>query len=259
MDYRSNLYDRYHSTLDPDRPSRDQQLWETRRAAERFLKPFLPADRNAKILELACGTGLLVDHLQQQGYTAIEAIDRSPEQVDIARSSGLECVRCEDADTCLSDKEQCYDMVIAIDLLEHLTKDEVVSLLTAVAKALTPGGGLYIRLPNGAAVLGHTMQTSDFTHETAFTPRSLAQALASCGLSVVRFVECGPIPDRPASVCRWLLWKAWCALQRLVWLIDTGSSGPPVLSPNMACYATLTATGAAAATEHGGSSGQERQ
>ena len=89
----------------------------------------------------------------------------------------------------------------------------------------------------------HAMQVGDFTHETPFTPRSLAQALASCGLPVVRFAECGPIPDRPASICRWLLWQAWRAAQRLVLLVDTGSMGPPVLSPNMACYAQKAATG----------------
>lgn len=95
------------------------------------------------VLDVGCGTGILVDTLNRNGYIA-NGVDTSPDAIEFAKScrkgdfhlTSIECFR----------SEYKYDLVIAAQLIEHLRNPE--KFLTAVKKVLKPRGYLYIETPN---------------------------------------------------------------------------------------------------------------
>ena len=94
----------------------------------------IPADKNARILDLGCGDGNSVYWLQQLGYKNTCGIDFSAEQIAKGKSMGIENLQNGDLLKYLSDNKTEFDVIMAKDVLEHFTKDEVFDLIVG-----TPG------------------------------------------------------------------------------------------------------------------------
>jgi len=56
-----------------------------------LVKDFLPlgVDRQARILDIGCGTGLVSKILKQHGYTNVDGLDGSPEMLEVAKKNNL--------------------------------------------------------------------------------------------------------------------------------------------------------------------------
>jgi 2-polyprenyl-3-methyl-5-hydroxy-6-metoxy-1,4-benzoquinol methylase len=78
-----------------------------------------------------------------------------------------------------------FDLIVAFDVLEHLTVEEIVDLLRFAASLLNPGGRLLARFPNGASPFGAFYQTGDVTHVTVLSAGRIRQIGLSAGLSLV--------------------------------------------------------------------------
>ena len=176
--------------------------------------PLLPADRNAAIAEVGCGWGRYLLALSEAGYTRCEGVDVSEEQVayarDVLRVSG---VTRGDAATWLHGRRGAFDCILALDVLEHLANDALVSLACAVRDALRPGGIFLVQAPNALAPLS-PLRHADLTHERAFTVGSLQQLFLIAGLTPREFREAPPHGRGPAGRLRRLLWTG--ALRPLV-------------------------------------------
>jgi trans-aconitate methyltransferase len=116
------------------------------------------------------------------GYDA-GGIDADPEQVAKARSAGLSQVWLGNYRHVLTERRSQFAAVIATDLLEYLTKDELLDTLDHVIRALIPGGVFVARVPNAVSPLGGHIRYGDFTHESSYTARSVGQITAA-GFSV---------------------------------------------------------------------------
>ena len=131
-------------------------------------------------MDIGCGRGEMVRLLQVDGFDA-EGIDISPEQAALARAAGVARVRQGDLRAILAGHEAHYAAITATDLLEHLTKPEVLQTFDDVAAALAPGGVFVGRVPNAVSPLGGHIRNGDFTHQTSFTARSIRQLAAAAG------------------------------------------------------------------------------
>ncbi len=131
----------------------------------RDIRPLLPPPSAGPVVDIGCGSGQLVRCLLSDGYDA-SGIDVSPEQVALARAAGLGTVRHGDYRELLGERPGELAAVTATDLLEHLTKPEVLATFDAVAAALRPGGRFIARVPNAVSPFGGHIRYGDFTHET---------------------------------------------------------------------------------------------
>ncbi|MBN2200038.1 MAG: class I SAM-dependent methyltransferase [Candidatus Aminicenantes bacterium] len=98
-----------------------------------------------RVLEVGCATGLLIKALRGRGLEA-EGIDYSPWCVDKAHPAAREWVRWGD----VLDPESLgkgYDLVLALDIFEHLPPDFVPRALANLAGALVSRGFLFTVLP----------------------------------------------------------------------------------------------------------------
>jgi hypothetical protein len=112
--------------------------------------------------------------------------------------------------------------VLAVDVLEHLTRDELLRLAPLLYGALRPGGRLLIQTANGAGLLPGQVIYGDLTHMTILTPQTLGQLLRPAGFADFAFYETGPVPIRLRGKIDVALWAAIKALANAVRYVETG-------------------------------------
>ena len=100
-----------------------------------------------------------------------------------------------------------YDVIVADQVIEHLTKDEAVEALELIHKTLKPGGRVWVFTPNITSLFGSLGTFGDFTHELIFNAKSLAQLLRVCNFSDVEVTGIGPTPYDLRSGIKTVLWN----------------------------------------------------
>lgn len=200
----------------------------------RVINHFFPKDRHAAILDLGCGHGTLVHFAKRSGYQEVRGVDVSEQQVALARKLGIDAVQQGDlVDTLESTPPSSLDAVVAFDVIEHFTKDELIDLVDAVRDALKPGGRWIIHAPNGASPFVGAVRFGDFTHELAFTQSSLEQLLKASGFKRVECFECSPRAHGIKSLARVLIWSLVRFGLRVAQVAETGDMANKVFTRNL--------------------------
>jgi SAM-dependent methyltransferase len=187
-----------------------------------LVRQHAPSDRDSVILDLGCGNGSLIAALKAAGYHRVRGIDGSAEQVALAHALGHPEVEQGDLLAELRRHVHDVDAIFLLDVLEHLTRDELTTVLDACSHALRPGGGLVIHVPNAEGLHGMRMRYGDLTHELAFTAASIRQVLRVCGFERVECYEDTPVLHGVKSAVRLMLWKLTTLTARLQLLAETG-------------------------------------
>jgi 2-polyprenyl-3-methyl-5-hydroxy-6-metoxy-1,4-benzoquinol methylase len=198
----------------------------------RDIRPLLPPPSAGPIVDIGCGSGQLVRCLLADGYEAT-GIDVSPEQVALANESGLGQVRHGDYRDLLEERPGELAAITATDLLEHLTKPEVLATFDAVAAALRPGGRFVARVPNAVSPFGGHIRYGDFTHETWYTARSIRQLAAAARFGAVEVIGCPPPAHGAVSMIRATLWRPVSGLLKLVLAVETGVVRGHIVTQNL--------------------------
>lgn len=182
--------------------------------------------KDASILDAGCGKGEWLGWLKQKGYTNLFGVDGSESDLKLA-SSWLNGVafECGNLLEHLDSAQEQYDIIHAKDVIEHLTKDEIVKLVMGARRALKPGGQLWIQTFNAQAPLAAATRYGDFTHETGLTPQSLAQCLRACGFGSVRVFGVHYCSASLGGVARRLMSAPVHWTSRLILRLRHGGSG----------------------------------
>lgn len=232
MTYRDSIYKNYASFFGLfDKQSYQNNITKEEFVFEYYFRGWLPERTDAAICDLGCGDGGLLRFLAGRGFTDLTGVDLSPEQVARARSVPARLV-CGDAIEHLERAPGRYDLLIARDVVEHLSKDELLRFLDLARAGLRPGGRLVVQTPNGDAPLVGSVRYGDLTHELCLTPGLLRRLLEHAGFRSCQAREAGPIPlgYSPISTARYALWQATKALIQFYNLIELGSRGSGIFS-----------------------------
>lgn len=137
--------------------------------------------KGARVLEIGFGAGAFLAWAAGQG----------------ALVSGCELIRdlCEEGkakgfDTrygsleVFGSEEHSFDLIVALDVLEHIEIHELPGLLRQVAHLLRPGGRMIVRTPNGASPWGLLFQNGDMSHVTRLSPGVYEQVSLGSGLQL---------------------------------------------------------------------------
>jgi SAM-dependent methyltransferase len=233
LDFRSALYRQYVSafkSVGDGIGGGSDEWWD-----HKFLPLLADMDRDAPILEIGCGAGGLLAYLGRRGFSHAHGIDISQEQVELALRRG---VRAEQAEILefLRNKSAEFAAIVAVDVLEHLTRDELLAVGQSILDALLPGGRLIVQTANGAGLLPGQVIYGDLTHVTIFTPESLAQLLQAVGFIRLSTYETGPVPIRIRGKIDVALWAAIKRVANAVRSIETGKR-QTIWTENFICRA----------------------
>lgn len=205
----------------------------------RDIRPMLPLPMQGAVVDIGCGQGHLVRLLLSDGFEA-EGVDVSPEQVAIARGSGLDRVRQGDYREMLKSRTGQFSAVTATDLLEHLAKDEVLETFDAVWAALLPGGVFIARVPNAVSPFGGRIRYGDFTHDSWYTARSVRQLAAASGFESVMVRPCPPVAHGMVSGLRVMVWKLFSGIYKIALAAETGVLRGHIVTQNLTFVARKT-------------------
>jgi 2-polyprenyl-3-methyl-5-hydroxy-6-metoxy-1,4-benzoquinol methylase len=203
-DIRDPLYEKYYSAFKKGEPRErfgflHLKLWYN----EKYLPLFRGYARNAPLLDLGCGQGYMLRYLKSAGFTNLTGIDISKEQVEQAKNSGLNAIHA-DAFSFLRENKNQFEIITAIDMIEHFKKEELFELLTLIHEALKPGGLFVLQTPNGEGLMPGYVIFGDLTHFTILSPLSLKHILTVTGFENVHIKELGP-----AALVHFPLFLGW--------------------------------------------------
>lgn len=144
-----SLYKRYTTECAIEGLEEESALEKSRAYFSAHYAKLLPEDKKSKIAEIGCGYGRYIKAMLEMGYSEVRGIDLSDEQVDYAKNKfGLTNVCKADAASWLGDRQETFDCLLAIDLLEHMETEELLDLGRKMYSALKPGGRAGSRLAN---------------------------------------------------------------------------------------------------------------
>ena len=215
----------YHRHLDPDwryYPIYVAKMERVRRALERF-------PRDARIVDLGCGEGVLVEELRAAGYREALGVDLNYESEVVVRDD-ITGTRFADGS---------FDVVLCLDVLEHLHFEDQVAALAEIRRLLEPSGHLIATIPNLAhfssrfsfLLLGRLLRTSGIERHPGDRP--IAEYLDLIRPDFVVEKRQGIFPTFPLSLLltvkfprrmvawhrflnAFLAWPGWCFLNLLV-------------------------------------------
>jgi len=139
---------------------------------------------NGTVVDVGAGYGYFLNGIDVERKFAVDRsrypLNRTEEDVD--------CLVGDAANLPL--KTNYADVVMASNVLEHLTMEEIQRSLKEFRRVLRPDGTLFIVTPNFA--LAPRKYFDDFTHESILTHRSVADLLGLSGFNqrdrIVRFL-----------------------------------------------------------------------
>ena len=232
MKYQSRIYDNYASLMQDASEVFDADKAARWGAAYRYyLRDWLPDSKQAAIADLACGGGSLLHFFKEKGYTNLHGVDLSPSQVRLARQV-VPKVQEGSLFDFLKSHPSTFDMITGLDIIEHLSKDEVLDFLDACHGALKPGGRVVLQTPNAETPWGSALRYADFTHQVSFTPDCLSRLLSLCGFAKSSAREMGPVPSGYSWVSS-IRFCLWCGLRMALKLwnrIEMGTPGSGVFT-----------------------------
>ena len=124
----------YHKNLDPDwsyTPTYLKKMYHIRGFFDSLPK-------GTKILDAGCGEGVLVEEYLAKGYT-IQGIDLNYESKIVMRGDILN----------MPFKDKSFDVVLLLDVFEHLAFSDQPKALKEIQRVLSVGGGyLLASIPN---------------------------------------------------------------------------------------------------------------
>lgn len=181
----------------------------------------MPASKDCRILDVGCGLGHFLYFLEKEGYRNYIGIDISEENFKLLESRGFNVRLCDMLDFFRENKES-FDLIVMNDVIEHLSKEEVMQALEGIKKNLVNGRTLIIKSSNAAnPIMGLSSRYMDFTRDIIFTEESLSQVLTVSGFRDVKIYPHNiyVFPHNPLNYVAKFTSKLLCLLFRSLFLM----------------------------------------
>ncbi|MGE0723008.1 MAG: class I SAM-dependent methyltransferase [Alphaproteobacteria bacterium] len=137
------------------------------------------------VLEIGFGRGAFLAWAAGRD-ARVCGLERDESLVADARGAGFEA-HCVDLSGLPAGRQ--FDLIVAIDVLEHVPIETLLDWFARMPALLRPGGCLVARFPNGQSPLGQIFQHGDLTHVTTLSPGIARQLAVVGGLEVTRIAN----------------------------------------------------------------------
>lgn len=177
----------------------------------------------ADVLDIGFGSGAFLAWARDQG-ARIAGVEIDPLLQEAAQRENIELLPARLGEAA-EEHPGRFDTIVAFDVLEHLTREELIAALGAASLLLKPGGRLALRFPNGQSPFGLAPQYGDPTHRLALSRPVIEYYLHGAPFEVVRYcgvyrIGGGGLRRRLGRAARGLLQDAIAHVLRAVYMQD---------------------------------------
>ena len=161
-----------------------------------FLKKaiYLSIDRKVfkgVCLDLGCGKGeVLKEYIKKRTFKNIDLVDKFVKPLEIMKDSSVKYYQNDIFDFLESQKINKYDLIVLSDILEHVNVQKTKDILERCNKVLSPGGILFIKVPNGTSPFGLRNQNNDLTHVHTWGYKTLNEVVDDSHFEVLILEPC---------------------------------------------------------------------
>ncbi|HME87522.1 MAG TPA: class I SAM-dependent methyltransferase [Candidatus Nanoarchaeia archaeon] len=146
--------------------------------------------KDASILEIGCGSGYILDHLQKNGFKKVSGVDSS--------KGFLKYYKNISKSTKLVVKKNAYDVILLLDVIEHVKKED--EILRKIQTMLKSQGTLLISAPAYQFLWSHHDELNQ--HYRRYTKGMLRKALARNNFSIERMTYWNSIMLLPIFIIK---------------------------------------------------------
>jgi len=136
---------------------------------------------DARVIDVGCASGRLVEQLRARGHSVVTGVDLSTEAIAACRNRGLDDVHVMPANELKFD-DGSYDVVIASDVLEHIEDD--LGALLEWRRVVAPGGRIILFVPAHRFLWSQHDVANQ--HHRRYGRRDLLDRIRTAGLDVER-------------------------------------------------------------------------
>ncbi len=152
-------------------------------------------DTGGSVLDLGCGRGELIELVMAKGGVA-RGVELDPELVDFCRSIFLDVVQTSATEALEAEPDDSLGGVAMIQVVEHLTAQELVETIALAHRKLRTGGRLAIETVNATSPFVFTRSFfCDPTHTTPVHHEYLQFVLEQAGFIAVDISFRSPVPN----------------------------------------------------------------
>jgi len=175
-----NVYETYSRTTSANSLEHAKDSARVAKHFHRHLLPILQREgcalEKARIFEFGAGWGRNLQALRSLGGKDLRGVDISQEQVELAHRLGMDSITLTspEEDLGLRLEGERFDLILVMDVLEHLSLRQIEILAETIQKIVSPSGLIVIQVPNDLAPL-NPVRFGDLTHLRAFTVASVKQ------------------------------------------------------------------------------------
>lgn len=136
---------------------------------------------HSRVLEIGFGKGGFLAHGKSELWE-MQGLEASDLLVQRARKRGFDAIW---ADNLKPFADDSFDLVVAIDVLEHIGREAIHGFLADVKRILKDKGVFIARFPNGDSPFGRFSQHGDPTHLTTIGSGMARSLAAEAGLEII--------------------------------------------------------------------------
>jgi predicted TPR repeat methyltransferase len=196
------------------------------------------------VLDVGCGMGFALLTMKHLGFTSLTGVEVDAGQVASCQAKGLNVEQAPDTISWLRDRPASADLILCLDVLEHVPVLQQIDFARAIRSALSDSGLLICTVPNANSALAARWRYNDWTHSSSFTEHSLDLVLWNGGFKQIDIqpVEFNTRPKRvwlPVGGARhWWAFKFFRLIRRLQLMAELGPGQGRVVPLSLNILAT---------------------
>jgi len=138
---------------------------------------------NGKVLEIGPGKGEFVKYLNSLSISDVDIVDNDSGVINSVKRAFKvgNSFLCDDVSH-ISKKLKKYDLIMMIQVFEHIPIEKYISTLRVLYRHLRNQGYLVIVVPNASNPLGLVERYGDLQHTNSFTEMSLRDLIRISGI-----------------------------------------------------------------------------
>lgn len=195
---------------------------------DRNYSNFLPANKEALILDIGCGMGQFIKYLREKGYINVIGIEIGQEAVDYCKKNNIENInKIDNINEFINNNVNKFDLIILKSVIAHFKREDVILNLQLIRNALKDGGAIIVETFNMSVFTGVFALYDDYTHKLGFNEESLYQVLYESGFNDIKIYG-NKYKVRGIKSLLWIiLRKIWFFILNVIYIIERGIGDNP--------------------------------